>query len=160
MRSSELPKQTWSWQRAKRRPSTTSVADAKLQDKSRRRWLAGCSLLTAAVSVGTDHRPFWCLLTDAAFGFIAVHFMTRAISAPRTATCSGSQSGASVDDSHEDTTLHHRGPTRAPREGGEGGGAENNNLTTILTKKWTRKPTQRLFVCMCVYMYGLWVFIR
>lgn len=37
---------------------------------------AACSLLTAVVSVGTDHRPFWCLLTDAPFGLIAVYNIT------------------------------------------------------------------------------------
>lgn len=41
----------------------------------RRSW-AACSLLTAVVSAGTDHRPFWCLLTDAPFGLIAVYNIT------------------------------------------------------------------------------------
>lgn len=113
-----------------RRLSPTQICEIR----SRRRRLADCSLLTAAVSVGTDHRPFWCLLTDAAFGLIAVHFMTRAISAPRTATFSGSQWGASVDDSHEDTTLHRRGPARAPHEGGKEG-PPTENISRPLPKQ-------------------------
>lgn len=105
-----------------RRPSPTQTCEIR----SRRRRSAAESLLTAAVSVGTDHRPFCCLLTDAALGLIALHIATRgeerrgeAISAPQTATCSDSQSGASARDSHEDTTLP-RGPARGPL--GAGGG--------------------------------------
>lgn len=38
--------------------------------------LADCILLTEAVSAGTDHRPFWCLLSDAPFGLIAAYIIT------------------------------------------------------------------------------------
>lgn len=70
---SEL-KETWSCQRERRvgrarRPRRRKSASSGAEG-------AG-GVLTAAVSVGTDHRPFWCLLTDAAFGLIAVHIVTR-----------------------------------------------------------------------------------
>lgn len=47
------------------------------QIKAMRRSWAACSLLTAIVSAGTDHRPFWCLLTDAPCGLIAVYNITQ-----------------------------------------------------------------------------------
>lgn len=42
----------------------------------KRRWCADCTVLTAAVSAGTDHRPFWCSLADGPFGIIAVYMVT------------------------------------------------------------------------------------
>lgn len=62
-------------QRATRRPNMLSRFKMSCI-KAKRRQCADCGVLTAAVSVGTDHRPFWCLLTDAPFGLIAVYIIT------------------------------------------------------------------------------------
>lgn len=63
-------------QRATHRPNVPSWLTTHQTRRDQRRQRADSDLLTAAVSVGTNHRPFWCLLPDAPFGLIAFHIIT------------------------------------------------------------------------------------
>lgn len=110
---SEL-KETWSCQRATRRPSTTPVTDANLRAKKQKALVVYSRQLSQLEQIIVHFGVYWLTLRLASSLFTS---WREASSAPQTATCSDSQSGASVGDSHEDKTLHRRGSARAPREG-------------------------------------------
>lgn len=77
----------------------------------RRRWCAGRSLLTAAASVGTDHRPFSRFVAAAPCGLIAVHIIA----------ARGELSTEESDLLRVSAPAANDGPPCARRRGGERG---------------------------------------